>query len=284
MVHRDIGSARITYPTGVKVSPVDPMTSANLPRELRVVPGVVSRPIRLGAGKITASQHIAQFLAQANGDAYQAATLATLARMRDPHNIPLRNAEHALFSQYAIKRLGPVLGRAVVASAVPAYSLAKVLGRPIGFFKGATPPSWQEVQYGLQPIVSSVPALTITGYATVGTWPGAVLSTPGDCNAYLGTHGGGKGCQAVYSNGTLGPVIPYTAPSGGLSGVDYYPNLGQDAGAAPGYWPASVSGVPTWVWWVGSAGLIALLLGGGFFATGAARQRPRVRTVTRTTY
>ena len=49
MVHSHIGTAQITYPVGVKVSPADPMTSANLPLELRMVPGVVSRPVRIGA-------------------------------------------------------------------------------------------------------------------------------------------------------------------------------------------------------------------------------------------
>jgi hypothetical protein len=49
MVHRGIGTARITYPTTVKLSPADPMTSANIPAALLRVPGVVSHPVRIGA-------------------------------------------------------------------------------------------------------------------------------------------------------------------------------------------------------------------------------------------
>ncbi len=283
MVHRHLGSARITYPTGVKVSPVDPMTSANLPRELRLVPGVVSRPVRIGA--MTAEQHIAQFMMQASGDAYQAATLAALARMGDPLNLALRNAEHALFSRSVLQKLGPVLGRGVVATSVPLYSAAKAIGQPFGAFKGATAPSWQEVQYGLQPLFPQ--KSTITGYASVGVWPGAVSATAADCMAYIATHGGaghpGTGCKAVYSNGTSGPLIPYSPTTARLHGVGYYPNLGQDAGAAAGYLPASLSGVPTWVWWVAGYGVLALLLGGVFYGAPKRRQ-PAVRTVTRTTY
>jgi hypothetical protein len=48
MVHSHLGSAAITYPRGVTVSSADPMTSANLPARLRLVPGGVSRPVRIG--------------------------------------------------------------------------------------------------------------------------------------------------------------------------------------------------------------------------------------------
>lgn len=49
MVHPHLGSARITYPRGVTVSSADPMTTGALPPRLLAVPGVVSRPIRIGA-------------------------------------------------------------------------------------------------------------------------------------------------------------------------------------------------------------------------------------------
>ncbi len=303
MVHRDIGSARITYPTGVKVSPVDPMTSANLPRELRMVPGVVSRPIRIGVRPATgwaaspaSEQLIQQFLAQTGGDPLLAFGAANTARRADPQNRALRNAEHALFSNYLKDWLGPGFGHAAVAAS-PAYSGLKFIGKPFGFFKQATPPSWREVQYGLRPLfgpmaapaepiapapVAPIPvAPAITSYVTVGTWPGAMVATEAQCQAYLSTHGGTGGCKAVYSDGSSGPLIPYTAPSAGLSGVGYYPNLGQDAGGA--YLPASFSSVPTWVWWAG-AGVVALLIGGLIIGGRRAPARPRVRTVTRTTF
>lgn len=278
MVHRHLGSARITYPTGVTVSPADPVTTAILPRDVLVIPGTVSRPVRLGAppSHLTADQYIQHFLAQA-GDAYEAATLATMARMADPLNTELRNAEHALFSRYVVHTLGPVAGRAVVAAAVPLYSLAKAVGQPVGAFKGATAPSWREVQYGLKPLLPAAPS--VTGYATVGVWPGAVLASPSQCAAYITAHGGQGSCRAVYSNGTYGPVLSL-AQTARLHGVGYYPNLGQDASAASSYLPA---GVPSWVWYVAIGGVAYVILYALLFR-GHGKSAPRVRTVTRTTY
>lgn len=281
MVHRDIGSARITYPTGVKVSPVDPMTSANLPRELRMVPGVVSRPIRLsGPGQRNAKQLIANYLREARGDAVQAAALAGRDRLSDPSNLALRNAEHALFSRSVLQSLGPVLGRAVVATSVPLYSAAKAIGRPMGFFKEATAPSWQEVQYGLEPIVSPAPAPVEAAPAPVAPWPagGLAVAIPCSwapeltCTVYFG--------QAEYEAYIAGGG---EVRGGGLAGVGYYPNLGQGPGEGPSYLPASISGLPTWVWWIG-AGVLVLLVGGAIFGGRATPARPRVRTVTRTTF
>lgn len=286
MVHRGLGSARITYPTTVQLSPADPMTSASLPPRLLAVPGVVSRPIRLSGVQQS-----------------EAALIALMQqRMANPTDLGLRDREHAAFSQYLIDKLGPVLGRAVVATSVPMYSGGKLIIQSMGGMKGATPPSFREIAAGLRPLVKAGP--TITSYQTVGVWPGAVVSTAAQCAAYLATHGGGpgSGCRPLYSDGTTGPVTPYvpvqpsTAPNVlkapfsihpmarpgyrlAPGRLGYYPNLGQygDATGAP------AGGIPTWVWWVAGYGALALLLGGFFYGTPARRQ-PSVRTVTRTTY
>ncbi len=47
--------------------------------------------------------------------------------------------------------------------------------------------------------------------------------------------------------------------------------------------PAPVAGIPMWVWLAG-AGLLVLLVGGGVLFGRPAPARPRVRTVTRTTF
>lgn len=267
MVHRGLGQARITYPRTVQLSPADPMTSASLPSALLRLPGSVSRPVRLGYSLQDAEQHLIALVQ---------------AREVNPRDLALRDAEHEALSRYVIAKYGPVTGRMMVASFVPVYSAGKLILKPLGGYKGATPPSFREVAAGLRPLVTLAP--TITGYQTVGVWPGAVLATGAQCAAYLATHGGGpgSGCRAVYSNGTLGPLMYAPAPTpttkmARLRGLGYYPNLGQavTVGAGPS--------IPTWVWWV-AAGAAALLVGGLFFGGPSPRRQPAVRTVTRTTY
>lgn len=300
MVHSQFGAARITYPTGVTISPADPMTHANLPHDLLAVPGAVSRPIRLSAlGEVPANlsgranQLIQHYLGEARGDPLQAAAAAKAAREKDPNNIDLRNAEHALFSYYMIDKLGPILGAAVVGVSVPLYSLVKSLAKMMGLLKKATPPSWQEMQYGLRPLVSPKPgpaARAVSVYVTVGAWPG-MQGTLGECQKYLVTHGG-RGCQGYYSDGTPGPFVP-ASPGGKLSGLEYYPNLGQELhwgevheadqieqegqwgeagqagqwgyqnlgqyGASAGVASAGSRGIPTWLWYVGGYAALYLL-------------------------
>lgn len=287
MLHRGLGTARITYPRTVQLSPADPMTNAAMPAILLRVPGVVSRPIRIGA------------LPQSE----QALIALMIARQAKPNDLALRDAEHAAFSRYVIDKLGPVIGPAVVATSVPVYSAAKGAIQIVGGMKAATPASFREIRAGLRPLLpSQSPA--IVGYQAVGVWPGAVLATGAQCAAYVASHGDGpgSGCQAVYSDGSLGPVSTASTPTSAaapttfkaplwvhpqaragyslrLRGVDYYPNLGQTYGGSD----SVGGGVPTWVWWVAGYGVLALLLGGYFYAAPARRQ-PTVRTVTRTTY
>lgn len=73
-------------------------------------------------------------------------------RAGDPMNLGLRDQEHAAFSRYVLDRLGPLLGPAVVATSVPAYSTAKGLAQSVGMMKDATPASLQEVKVGLSPL------------------------------------------------------------------------------------------------------------------------------------
>ncbi len=112
---------------------------------------------------------IQRYLNGAGGRVADASTAATADRMGDPTSLPLRNAEHALFSQDVIDRLGPVLGRAVVGAAVPTYSAAKAVAQalptPVGQavdrvapfrLAGATPPTLDEVRWGLRPVWGSI--------------------------------------------------------------------------------------------------------------------------------
>jgi len=107
-------------------------------------------------------------------------------RMENPHDLALRDAEHEAFSRLMLRKLGPVLGRAVVATSVPVYTAGKLFVKSVGGMKGATPPSVREIVAGLRP-------LWITEYQTFGVWPGARLATMAQCQAYLKSHGGGAG-------------------------------------------------------------------------------------------
>jgi hypothetical protein len=79
-------------------------------------------------------------------------------------NLNLRDAEHALFSRQLLEQYGPVLGRLMVATAVPGYSANKVIqqtypsiGGLARFLSGmdlrqASPPDLQELYWGLRPL------------------------------------------------------------------------------------------------------------------------------------
>ena len=110
-----------------------------------------------------------KYLTGAGGRAADATAAATADRMSNPLDPNLRNAEHALFSQSIIDRLGPVAGRAVVGAAVPAYTGAKAVAQalpaPVGQaidrvspfpLAGATKPDMSEVKWGLRPVWGSV--------------------------------------------------------------------------------------------------------------------------------
>lgn len=81
-------------------------------------------------------------------------------RNEDPMNLGLRDQEHAAFSKHVLDTLGPILGPAVVAASVPAYSAAKAIAQPLGMMKGATPPSFGEVKAGLSPLWGGTTAPT----------------------------------------------------------------------------------------------------------------------------
>jgi hypothetical protein len=94
------------------------------------------------------------------------------ARQADPFNTLLRNREHELFSQHIINTYGPVLGRAIVGTAVPGYAAAKAtaqaLPAPVGQaidrvspfpLAGATKPDMGEVAAGLKPVLHDLPSL-----------------------------------------------------------------------------------------------------------------------------
>lgn len=80
--------------------------------------------------------------------------LISLMHQRDtrPMDLGLRDQEHAAFSRYVLDRLGPLLGPAVVATSVPAYSATKAVAQPLGMMQGATPASVGEVKAGLAPL------------------------------------------------------------------------------------------------------------------------------------
>jgi hypothetical protein len=81
-------------------------------------------------------------------------TLISLMNQRSgrPMDLGLRDQEHAAFSRYVLDRLGPLLGPAVVATSVPAYSAVKGGAQAMGMMKDATPASVGEVKAGLAPL------------------------------------------------------------------------------------------------------------------------------------
>lgn len=91
-------------------------------------------------------------------------SLMSLINQRDanPMDLNLRDQEHAAFSRYMLNQLGPLLGPAVVATSVPAYSAAKAVAQPLGMMQGATPASLREVQAGLSPLSSPLMAQLYT--------------------------------------------------------------------------------------------------------------------------
>lgn len=56
---------------------------------------------------------------------------AMAARHADPGNLDLRDREHALFTQHLMDTYGPVLGRAIALSAVPAWTGAKAIAQSL---------------------------------------------------------------------------------------------------------------------------------------------------------
>lgn len=93
---------------------------------------------------------------------------ALQARSRDPRNLNLRDAEHALFSQHTLRDYGPVLGRALLGGAVPGYTVAKVLAQNypaveplIRLLSGmdlrqSTRPDFSELYWGLRPLLGEL--------------------------------------------------------------------------------------------------------------------------------
>lgn len=73
-------------------------------------------------------------------------------RTANPQDLALRDAEHAAFSRYLMSSLGPVLGPAVVATSVPAYSAVKGVAQAMGGMQDSTPASLREVHAGLTPL------------------------------------------------------------------------------------------------------------------------------------
>jgi hypothetical protein len=73
-------------------------------------------------------------------------------RDANPQDLNLRDQEHAQFSRVILDKYGPVLGSAIVASAVPTYSAAKGGAQALGLMKDATPASFREVGAGLAPL------------------------------------------------------------------------------------------------------------------------------------
>lgn len=106
---------------------------------------------------------ITEYLAKAGGSFAGALAQIEDERSRQPDNLVLRDAEHALITQQAIETFGP-LGAVMGLVAVPAYSAAKwiaqsvpeVVGQLIDAVSpiqlrgpGVTPPSWREMRGGL---------------------------------------------------------------------------------------------------------------------------------------
>lgn len=114
-------------------------------------------------------------------------TLISLMNQRaaSPLDLGLRDQEHAAFSRYLLHQLGPVLGPAVVATSVPAYSAAKGGAQALGMMKDATPASFREVGAGLSPLVPQVnPEFANKLYTLMRMW--GLISTP-DKQVLLGS-------------------------------------------------------------------------------------------------
>src|SRR6266849_5052937 len=217
--------------------------AAALERALGLLPDRPGPTDLRRAMPLTTPQLVQRYLAQAGGDPLQAAAAAKSDRAKNPGDVALANAEHELFAHHVMRQLGPVAGRAVLAAAVPTYTLAKAIGRPVGLFKGSTPPSLQQIKHGLRPIVRPLPPApvqAIASYVTVGAWPGAQLSSLGDCAAYLYSHGG-TGCRGVYVDGSLGPIIPKSALPAPPTTLGDYPQHRGDSGS--GYYKLTAADV-----------------------------------------
>jgi len=93
---------------------------------------------------------------------------AVLARKGNELDLGLRDQEHARLTEHILNTYGPVLGRAIAGTLVPAWSGAKAVAQalptPISqtidkamptdmklASPTTTPPSWREVQAGLKP-------------------------------------------------------------------------------------------------------------------------------------
>lgn len=88
-----------------------------------------------------------RYMQQAEGNPDLAWGLAMRDR-QSSNDETLAAAEHFLYARSQAKRgnIGDVLAFGLL---TPGYQLAKVVGRPLGFFKGSTPPSYGQLEAGL---------------------------------------------------------------------------------------------------------------------------------------
>lgn len=119
-------------------------------------------------------QQIARLMGAHGGDAAKAHLASYMERgaPEGKNDRGLRNAEHALFAQSIIDKLGPVAGRTALAGAVPGYTAVKALAQnsPPGYARalemltrfpltresGASAPGLDELYWGLRPVFKSV--------------------------------------------------------------------------------------------------------------------------------
>lgn len=147
--------------------PPDDDSQAEGPTLPPMAPGGPEIPPRVDPGEDPAAQLIRLHLIRNKGNVNDAVAAALAERLDHPTDLTKRNAEHALFSQMLMNRLGP-LGPL----ATPLYSGAKALAQaapaPIGRaidrisplpLAAATRPDLNEVKWGLSPLWNGVNSL-----------------------------------------------------------------------------------------------------------------------------
>src|SRR2546425_177102 len=95
--------------------------------------------------------YINTYMNMHGGDVKKAWLQAMSDRLEKPNDVPLRNAEHALYSQHFINTHG-VTGKAAMAVATPLYTGLKQATQPAS----ADPAPMDEMKWGFKPIAGNV--------------------------------------------------------------------------------------------------------------------------------
>jgi hypothetical protein len=104
-MQHDIGTARITYPRTVTVSAADPGMAVALPPRLLRVPGIVSRPVRIGDDP-------SDFYRSASDAALKAAQVLQILDPNTPATVPGQTLPRSLTQPVTFPSWLPLVGLA----------------------------------------------------------------------------------------------------------------------------------------------------------------------------